>query len=270
MARPNGSVKVGIVGAVGRMGREVARSLHRAEGVEVVMAVDHNCAGESLAHATGVGAPEIIVRPHLGEALDQQEVNVIVDFTHPGCATAHALSALKRNIAPVIGTSGIGQDDLREIRQACADYDTPAMVVPNFAIGAVLMMKFAELAAKWMPDVEIIELHHDQKADAPSGTAKRTAELIAAARQHKPSKKPDALVTVEGALGATYHGVPMHSVRLKGLVAHQVVLFGGDGETLMIRHDSLDRASFARGVELCVKKVWSQSGLVVGMDRLLV
>jgi 4-hydroxy-tetrahydrodipicolinate reductase len=251
------------------MGQEVARRFGRTEGIEVAFAVDRDCVGQSLRSVAGGRAPELPISNGLGAALDAHPAHVLVDFTHPGCAADHALSSLRRGVAPVIGTSGVSASDVQEIREACEEFQTPAMIVPNFAIGAVLMMKFAELAARWMPDVEIIELHHDQKLDAPSGTAKRTAEMIAMARQHHPAVPASPVISVEGVLGGSHHNVPVHSVRLRGLVAHQICLFGGEGETLTVRHDSHDRASFMTGVELCVRQVWNQKGCVVGLDNLL-
>lgn len=269
MARPEGTIKVGIVGATGRMGVEVARSLHRAKGIEVVLAVDRCGAGERLVEHAGPEAPDLVVQEQLAKALDAAEPHVLVDFTHAGCAPDHALTALQRGVAPIVGTSGLHRDDLDEIAMSAREHETPALVVPNFALGAVLMMKFCEMAARWMPDVEIVEMHHDAKLDAPSGTARRTAEMIATVRD-KRSCPPRSEAAVPGVLGGDVLGVPTHSVRMKGLVAHQMVLFGAPGETLMIRHDSLDRTSFMPGVELCVRRVWALDGLVLGLDNLLV
>ncbi|HRI43880.1 MAG TPA: 4-hydroxy-tetrahydrodipicolinate reductase [Fimbriimonadaceae bacterium] len=269
MGKPTGIIRVCLVGAAGKMGQETARALGQATGIEVVSAVDRAHPGESLRAIAGPRAPDLVIQDKVGAALDADEANVLVDFTQPGAAANHAESALKRGVAPVIGTSGLSAQDLRDIAQVCAEFDTPAMVVPNFAIGGVLMMRFAQQAAKWLPDVEVVEMHHDQKVDAPSGTATRTAELIAGARQGQP-KRGEELIKAEGVRGGTIAGVPVHSVRLKGLVAHQMVMFGGLGETLTIRHDSLDRTSFMPGVILAVREVWSRTGLTIGLDELLV
>jgi 4-hydroxy-tetrahydrodipicolinate reductase len=151
----------------------------------------------------------------------------------------------------------------------CRETGVPGMVVPNFAIGAVLMMRFAEIAAAWLPDCEIVEMHHDRKEDAPSGTAQMTAQRIGKARTEEPTRLPRAAIKVEGVRGGSVAAVPIHSVRLPGLVAHQIVMFGGPGETLTLRHDSMDRASFMSGVKLCVRKVRTLEGLAVGMDKLI-
>lgn len=262
-------IRVAVVGAAGRMGREVCRTLSAASGIEVRVAVDTAAVGMRLQDLVGGGVPDLVVGQRLAESLEDAGCDVLVDFTHPLAAAENALTALDRGVAPVVGTSGLAESDLETLARRSRETSTPALVVPNFAIGAVLMMKFAELAAKWMPDVEIVELHHEQKADAPSGTARSTAARIARARRLPPSPRPEEIVAVEGARGGAVDGVPIHSVRLCGLVAHQMVMFGAQGETLTIRHDSLDRSSFMPGVELCVRGVWRLEGLVVGMDRLL-
>jgi 4-hydroxy-tetrahydrodipicolinate reductase len=205
----------------------------------------------------------------LGVALDNTQADVLVDFTQAAAAGIHAESALKRKVSPVIGTTGIDQVTLRDLARLSGEHQTPGMYVPNFAVGAVLMMRFAEMAAKWLPDAEIIELHHDAKEDAPSGTSIRTAEMIAAARTAKPAHKPRPVMKVEGARGASLQDVVIHSVRLKGFVAHQEVIFGGTGEVLTIRHDSTDRKSFMEGVKLCVRQVRGLSGFTIGMDKIL-
>ncbi len=216
----------------------------------------------------GPNAPDLVIEDKLGAALDRVKVDVLVDFSHHAAAAQHALQALKRGVAPLIGVTGVPDSDLKEIKLQCQESNVPAMYVPNFAIGAVLLMKFAEMAARWLPDVEVIEMHHDQKEDAPSGTALLTAERIAATRPRVPHLK-QATIKVEGVRGGTYHDVRVHSVRLPGLVAHQMVMFGGVGETLTLRHDSLDRKSFMQGVKLCVQEIRKLEGFVIGMDRLL-
>jgi len=165
--------------------------------------------------------------------------------------------------------TGISEANLEQMRDLCLKHETPGMYVPNFAIGAVLMTHFSEIAAKWLPDAEVIEFHHDRKEDAPSGTAMLTAQKIGAARAHAPTPLPKQLLKAEGARGGVVREVPVHSVRLPGLLAHQMVIFGGPGETLTIRHDSLDRASFMQGVKLCAKSVRGLNGLVVGLDKIL-
>jgi len=268
-AQGNEPIRVCISGAAGKMGTVMCRALNGAEGIELVGTVDREGSGAKLSDVAGLRNTDLVIEDKLGAALDRCRPQVLLDFTHPGAAADHAVSALKRKIAPVIGTSGLTNSDLQEIAGASGEYQTPAMYVPNFAIGAVLMMKFSQMAARWMPDVEIVEMHHDSKADAPSGTAKRTAEIIAGAMAEKPASNNRELIRVEGVRGGQVQGVRVHSVRLLGLVAHQMVLFGGPGETLTIRHDSFDRSSFVQGVKLAIREVWNQKGLVVGLDSLI-
>jgi 4-hydroxy-tetrahydrodipicolinate reductase len=212
--------------------------------------------GETVCAAVeGAEDLELVGRadPRLGSALEavieEARPQVVVDFTIPESVFENARLCLERDVHAVVGTTGIGDEQLRQLEQLARNSKGNCFVAPNFAIGAVLMMEAAKLIAPHMPAHEIVELHHDQKLDAPSGTAKRTAELVAAAGGRE--------------------GVPIHSVRLPGLVAHQEVIFGGPGQTLTIRHDSLSRESFMPGVLMAVRKVAELDGLVVGLERLL-
>jgi 4-hydroxy-tetrahydrodipicolinate reductase len=257
------------VGAMGRMGREVLKALSPNEGFDVLVAVDHNDVGTNIREVAGPKANDVVVEAKLGAALEKTKVDVLVDFSSAAGAATHAISAIKRGVSPVIGTTGMKDEELREITLTCTEAKVPGIYAPNFAIGAVLMMRFSQMAAKYMPDVEIVEMHHDRKEDAPSGTAMLTAEMINAGRQEAPAKKHTLHQRVEGVRGGRWHETPIHSVRLNGLVAHQVVLFSGPGETLTIRHDSMDRSSFMQGVKLCVREVGNLKGFVVGMDNVL-
>jgi 4-hydroxy-tetrahydrodipicolinate reductase len=244
-------IRVGVVGARGRMGAEVVRAVDAVDDLEVVAMVD---AGDWLFSISDAGA------------------QVVVDFTHPDVVLDNIRWAVDNGIHCVVGTSGFTPERLDTVREWSAERpDLGILVAPNFAVGAVLAMRFAELAAKFYESVEIIELHHPKKVDAPSGTAARTAELVAAARAKAGlPDPPDATTTaLDGARGATVSGVRVHSVRLAGLVAHQEVLFGTAGETLTIRHDSIDRTSFMPGVLLAIRNVMSRPGLTVGLESLL-
>jgi len=244
-------IRVGVVGARGRMGAEVVRAVDAVDDLEVVAMVD---AGDWLFSISDAGA------------------QVVVDFTHPDVVLDNIRWAVDNGIHCVVGTSGFTPERLDTVRQWSAERpDLGILIAPNFAVGAVLAMRFAELAATFYESVEIIELHHPKKVDAPSGTAARTAELVAAARAKAGlPDPPDATTTaLDGARGATVSGVRVHSVRLAGLVAHQEVLFGTAGETLTIRHDSLDRTSFMPGVLLAIRNVMSRPGLTVGLEALL-
>lgn len=259
------AIRVAVLGAAGRMGKEVLKALTPAEGFEIIAAVDRVSVGVDARELVGPTGPAVLIQESLGD----EPLDAIVDFSHYTVAVANARKAASLGGSSIIGCTGLSPTDFGDLEAIALETGVPIMVVPNFAIGAVLMMKFAEMAAKWIPNVEIIELHHDRKEDAPSGTAMRTAEMIAEARQRVPVIPVHQTEKVEGALGGKVQGVPVHSVRLPGLLAHQQVLFGGPGETLTIRHDSLDRAGFMEGVKLCVRSVKSLNGLVVGMDKIL-
>lgn len=262
-------MKVAVVGAAGRMGREVLKALAASPDFEVVAAIDRELVGTNCQELVGGKGPNIEIEDKLGAALDRTKPDALVDLSNASGATAHALSALTRGISPVIGTTGLSESSIRELASASRETKTPGIYVPNFAIGAVLMMRFAQIAAKWLPNCEIIELHHDKKEDAPSGTAILTAQLIGEARSEPPTRKPRSVFKVEGVRGGLCHETPIHSVRLPGYVAHQEVIFGGTGEVLTIRHDSMDRVSFMEGVKLCLSEVRGLNGFVVGMDKIL-
>jgi 4-hydroxy-tetrahydrodipicolinate reductase len=243
-------VKVGVLGAKGRMGSQVCSTVESADDLTLLAQVD------------------------MGDSLDAlADADVVVDFTHPGAVMGNLRWCVEHGIASVVGTSGFDDARLREVEHwLAAQPAARVLVVPNFSVGAVLMMRFAELAAPFFESAEVIELHHAGKVDAPSGTAGRTASMISAARSAAGSQAmPDATVTAAaGARGAEISGVHVHSVRLAGLVAHQEVLLGGHGEILTIRHDSLDRASFMPGVLLAVRGIGGlPPGLTVGLDGLL-
>jgi 4-hydroxy-tetrahydrodipicolinate reductase len=243
-------IKVGVLGARGRMGRQVCQTAEDAPDVELAAQVDQD---DSLDALTGC--------------------DVVVDFTHPGVVMDNLRWCVEHGINVVVGTSGFGDERLAQVRSWLESASSIRVIVaPNFSIGAVLMMRFAAQAARFFESAEVIELHHAAKMDAPSGTALRTASLIGEARQKAGlGTPPDATrQEVPGARGAAVDDVHVHSVRLSGLVAHQEVLFGGHGETLTIRHDSLDRASFMPGVLLAVRGVASlPPGLTVGIEPLL-
>jgi 4-hydroxy-tetrahydrodipicolinate reductase len=244
-------IKVGVVGARGRMGQQVCHAVDAAADLERVAAVD------------------------LGDPMDDlvtSGVQVAVDFTHPDAAMETLEWLISAGIHAVVGTTGFDEARLATVRGWLADQPSVGVVIaPNFGIGAVLLMRFAALAAPHFESVEVIELHHPDKIDAPSGTAQHTARGIAAARLAAGSESmPDATShALAGARGASVEGIPVHAVRLRGLVAHEEVLLGGLGETLTLRHDSFDRASFMPGVLLAVREVSQRPGLTEGIEDLL-
>ena len=246
------TLSVGVLGARGRVGSEVVRGVEAADGLALVAAVDAGDSREPL-----------------------RDADVVVDFTHPDAVMDNLRWCVGAGLHCVVGTTGFDDDRLATLRGWLADApSTGVLVAPNFGIGAVLMMTFAQQAARWFDSAEIVELHHPNKADAPSGTARRTAELIAAGRAVAglPASGPDATsesASLPGARGADVAGVPVHAVRLAGLVAHQQVLFGGAGEVFTLRHDAMDRASFVPGVLLGVRWIPRHPGLTVGLEHVL-
>lgn len=255
-------------GACGRMGQAVLKAVQEADGLELVGAVDIK-GGADTGSLVGLPANGILVETDLEALLARKKPEVMVDFTRPDVVFGNVMTALAHKTSPVVGTTGLSDEQKAEIAKAAEENDTPAFIAPNFAIGAVLLMVMSRQAAKYMPDVEIIELHHDKKLDAPSGTAIQTAAMIAEVRKVHKQGNPDEFEKLEGARGADYEGMHIHSVRLPGYVAHQEVIFGGLGQTLTIRHDSMNRESFMPGVVLAAKKVRSLKGLTVGLDKLL-
>jgi len=245
------SIKVAVLGAKGRMGSEAVKAISAAEDLELVAQLD---VGDSLDNLIKSGA------------------QTVVDFTHPDSVMGNLEFAIKNGINVVVGTTGFDTKKLNEIKSWLqAQPKVGALIAPNFGLGAVLMMQFAAQASKYFESVEIIELHHPAKADAPSGTASRTAELITEARKSvNKEAMPDATSSaLVGARGAKVGDVPVHSVRLRGLVAHQEVILGDLGETLTIRHDSIDRTGFMPGVLLGVRKVGQNPGLTFGLEHFM-
>jgi 4-hydroxy-tetrahydrodipicolinate reductase len=259
-------IEVVVCGAGGRMGREVLRAVTEQPDMRVVAAVDPGLEGATVPDGLGGDVP---VSADLARAIDESAPGVVVDFTRPDTVASNVRTALEVGVDCVVGTTGLAEEQLEELAGCAADGAT-LFVAPNFAIGAVLMMRFAAEAARYMPHAEIVELHHDRKLDAPSGTAIRTAALIGEARAAAPQALGAETEVEAGARGASVDDVRVHSVRLPGLVAHQAVIFGGTGQTLTLRHDTLDRTSFMPGVVLAVRKVGDlDEGLVVGLEHLL-
>jgi 4-hydroxy-tetrahydrodipicolinate reductase len=261
-------MRVGVIGANGRMGRVVCRAVAEDPDTSLVAAIDRSAPGERIGPL--IGHPELDLRISDDlQILLQAETEVAVDFTHPDVVMENVRWAIEHAVHLVVGTTGISAQDLEEIRQLLEKEggESNVVVAPNFAIGAVLAERFASEAARYMPAAEIIELHHDQKADAPSGTALAAARRIAAERAER-YRGPDR-ESLEGSRGGDLDGVRIHSVRLPGLVAHQEIILGGPGQVLTIRHDSMDRASFMPGVLLAVKEVVRRPGLTVGLEPLL-
>ncbi len=247
------SIRVAVAGAKGRMGSETVRAVRAAPDMILVAEIHR-----------GDVVSDVLANAH---------PDILVEFSVPESVMENIRAALAARVIPLIGTTGISENDRAEIANLCETQSTPALIAPNFALGAVLMMRFAAEAACYLPDVEIIEMHHERKLDAPSGTAARTAEMIARARRDSgmvPTGSPlGTFETADGARGGDVAGVPVHSIRLPGYVASQEVIFGAPGQRLSLRHDSTDRTSFMPGVLLAIRKAHTISGLVVGLENLL-
>ena len=243
------NIRVLVNGAKGRVGQEVVKAVTAASDLQLV---DQTDLGDDL-----------ITR------IKASQAQAVVDFTTATVAFENTFKILEAGVHPVVGTSGLLSEQVVELQQFAKDKRIGGLIAPNFAIGAVLLMKYAQDAVKYLPDVEVIELHHNRKADAPSGTAVKTAQLIAEARQEIPKVLVEEKELFEGARGSEVHGVRVHSLRLPGLVAHQEIIFGGTGETLTIRHDSIHRESFMPGVCLACTKVIGSQQLFYGLEHLL-
>jgi len=243
------SIKVLVNGAFGRMGQMTIKAIANHSGLEIVGQTGRDY--------------------DLKQAIKDSSAEVVVDFTHPNAVFKNACTIIESGARPVIGTSGLTQEEVQQLQHQCHAAKLGGIIAPNFSLGAVLMMKYAKEIAKWMPHVEIIEMHHDKKADSPSGTAMRSAEMLAEMMTPNTSATTITSENVPGARGAQYHGIPIHAIRLPGFLAHQQIIFGNQGETLTLRHDSLDRQCFMPGVCLACEKVMSLDQLVYGLDEIL-
>ena len=253
-------IRVGVIGATGKVGAEVCRAVHADADLELVAGISRSEAGEPVSTALGLGGSDVVLAENL-DAFDAARVEVAVDFTSGSFAAEHIAWAIAHGAHIVVGTTGF------DIDEAWREAPVGVVVAPNFAIGAALMQRFAREAARHLPAAEIVELHHDGKADAPSGTAAATADAIAAARPE--SWAGPSLESIPGVRGGERAGIRIHSIRLPGLVAHQEVIFGGEGQTLTIRHDSMDRTSFVPGVLMAIRWAPTHRGLTVGLDAIL-
>ena len=254
-------IKVAVAGCAGRMGTAVSDAVRAAEDLELVCGVDPQ----------GEGGGDVPVFASVPEALAGADFDVLVDFTQPAVVEANLRCALPAGVDCVVGTTGLSNETLDELA-AIAPTGTCLFYAPNFTTGAVLMMQFAKAAAPYFPEAEVLEFHHARKLDAPSGTAVRTAQIIAEARGHRASEasgRETEIPGAEGARGALVDGVPVHSVRSMGYVASQEVVFGSLGQTLSIRHDSWDRESYMPGVLLGIRSVGERSGLIVGLENFM-
>ncbi|NLB18004.1 MAG: 4-hydroxy-tetrahydrodipicolinate reductase [Syntrophomonadaceae bacterium] len=262
-------LEVLIAGALGKMGRETIKAIKAADGLHLNGAVDVRAQNNTIAEITRDADDTAPIMNDLEEALDLWKPDTVIDFTNPQAVLSNSRIALKKKCNCVIGTTGLDERELAELDQLARDNGKAILVIPNFSIGAILMMRFAQQAAQYFPNVEIIEFHHDGKMDAPSGTAIKTAEMINEQRSSLTSPSIGQFEKYPGARGGQVDSIRVHSVRLPGYIAHQEVLFGSQGQALTIRHDTFDRECFMPGVILAVKKAPELRGLVYGLEHLL-
>lgn len=260
-------VKVLVAGFKGRMGNTTVQMVLEHEGFDLVGVFDPMASEKNLNENPTYSQTDVPVFTNLADI--KTDAEVWIDFTRPTSVFENTKFALEHGISPVIGTTGMTDDQVKELQALAKEKQVGGLIAPNFGISAVLLMQFAKQAAKYLPDVEIIEMHHDNKLDAPSGTALNTAKMIAEVRKEHYQGNPDEKETLPGARGANYEGMRIHAVRLPGYVAHEQVLFGGKGEALTIRQDSFDRISFMSGVAVATEKIRNYSELMVGLENIL-
>lgn len=263
------TIKIAIAGARGRMGNTAALAAKDASGIEVVAALDYKHGGQYIQEGTVNDEAGIPIYTSLKELQAVHEPDVLIDVTDPDAVFENASEALRLGIHVVIGTSGLTADMLEKLETLSNEKQKSCIIAPNFSIGAVLMMKFAQQAARYLGDIEILEMHHDRKLDAPSGTAVKTADLIREVRAPHIQGHPEEQEKLRGARGTDMEGMKIHSIRLPGLLAHQEVLLGGEGELLTIRHDSFDRKSFMQGIVLSVREAVEGRGFVYGLEKII-
>ena len=263
-----GDLRVCVNGACGKMGSEVVRAIAKNDGVILRGAVDFSHVGEEIGKIANT-EDKVIIKNELKEVLAEGNIDVVVDFTNHTCIYGNTKTVLEAGIPIVIGTTGFTEEQVEEIKVICAAKKIGALWATNFAIGAILMMEFAGKAAKYFNDVEIIEYHHDNKLDAPSGTSLTTANIIKEVKKHKKQGHKDEKELIAGARGADFDGFRIHSLRMPGFIAHQEVVFGGLGQILTIRHDSMNRESFMPGVVLACKKIVNKDKFIEGLDKIL-
>jgi 4-hydroxy-tetrahydrodipicolinate reductase len=262
-------IRVFVTGTSGKTGQEVTRAILKQDDLQLVGATDTRHQGMDVGFVLGVPRVGVDITPLDAEILRASGADVLVDFTNPQAVLKNAKTAIMAGVIPVIGTTGLDAAEIEEIQSLVHKERMGAFIAPNFAIGAILMMRFAKEAAKYFPNVDIIELHHNQKLDAPSGTAIKTAEMISEVREPMVQGHPNEYEKIPGARGGDIGGIHIHSVRLPGLIAHQEVLFGGLGQSLTIRHDAYSRETYVPGVLLAIRRATELTDLVIGLENFL-
>ena len=263
------TIKIVLAGPRGKMGTEAIKMITNNENFELVACIDRKNGGKTLSDISHPSNLPVPIYENADACFKELNVDVYVDLTIPEVGFTYTKLALEHNIRAVVGTSGFTEEQIATLQSIAEKNEVGCIIAPNFALGAVLMMLFSKIAAKYFPDVEIIEKHHDNKIDAPSGTAMKTIDMIKQTRKQKDQGHPDEYEIVEGARGANFDGIRVHSMRLPGLVAHQEVVFGSKSQLFSIKHDSFHRESFMDGLKLAIDEVMSLRKLVYGLEHVM-
>ncbi|MCD7878578.1 MAG: 4-hydroxy-tetrahydrodipicolinate reductase [Candidatus Gastranaerophilales bacterium] len=263
-------IKVGVVGALGKMGKEVIKTILNEQDTQLVAAIDIHCEGEDISEIISGKKCGVLIDVDIENSIISKKPDVIIDFTQPDGIFNHVCTYIKHNIKSVIGTTGLTEEQIVQLREMSNKNNTACLIAPNFSTGAVLMMMFAKQAAKYFNNAEIIELHHNQKKDAPSGTAIKTAKLMAEVNPDLTCGNCRETELLQGARGAkSDSNIHIHSVRMPGYIASQEVLFGAPGQIFKIKHDTMDRSCYMAGVMLAVRHVYNNSEFIYGLDNIM-
>jgi 4-hydroxy-tetrahydrodipicolinate reductase len=263
-------IKIAVTGACGKMGQSVIKAVNAEEDLQLVAAIDIINNGKDIGEIVENKSCGVLIENSLENALKSKQIDVVIDFTNPDLVFQNSMLILENGARPVIGTTGLSENQLEEIKKLSQEKNIGALIAPNFATGAVLMMMFAQKAAKYFSNAEIIELHHNKKKDAPSGTAIKTAQLMTQERSEFGKDNCSEVELIKGSRGGvTESNIHIHSVRLPGFIAHQEVILGAEGQALTIRHDSFDRISFMPGVILSARHVMKNNEFIYGLENIL-
>ena len=263
-------IRVGVTGAIGKMGKEVVKAIYEASDTELVCAVDIIEEGKDIGELVLNKTVNVKIQKDIKKAIEQSKPDIMIDFTSPAIIFENAKTYLNNGVIPVIGTTGLQDEQIDELKKLSKEKNLACFIAPNFTTGAVLMMMFSKMAAKYFNNAEIIEFHHNQKKDAPSGTAIRTAKMMAESNENFTTGNCPETEIIEGSRGGTSYGnIHIHSVRMPGYIASQEVILGGSGQLLKIRHDTMNRESFMPGVLLAIRYVYKNGGFVYGLDNIL-
>lgn len=266
----NNCIKVAVCGACGRMGQEVVKAVVETQGMELVTAIDISNRGKDIGEIVFGKKINVPVKIDIESAVKENKIDVLVDFTQPSIIYNNAKISLKNGVRPVIGTTGLSEEQLASLKQLSEEKGIGCLIAPNFTTGAVLMMMLAAQAAKYFDNAEIIELHHNNKKDAPSGTAIKTAQLMAQAKSDFAKDNIDEVELIKGSRGGTTDSnIHIHSVRMPGYIASQEVIFGSQGQVFTIRHDSMDRTCYMPGVIMAIKHVVKNNNFIYGLENIL-